>query len=117
MNIEHVFPAELVRRESLRPTALGAAARDTVAGAAIATDVLLISIFRRWFWSRKAGSGFCLHGFPASRLQATILDEWMDARDETIDACVISDGTADHEVARHYRTLGVPVISGKDLES
>lgn len=116
LNIEHVFPAELVRRESLRPTALGAAARDTIASAASAPDELLISIFRRWFWSRKAGSGFCLHGFPANRLQASILDEWMEARDETFDACVISDETEAHEVARHYRTLGVQIVSGKDLE-
>lgn len=117
LNIEHVFPADLIRRESLRPTALGAAARDTFASASNAPDELLINIFRRWFWSRKAGSGFCLHGFPSNLLQATVLDEWMEARDETFDACVVAAEAAGHEVALHYRTLGVPVVSGKDLES
>jgi adenylate kinase len=116
LNIEHVFPADLVRRESLRPTALGAAARDSIANAAPAPDELLISIFRRWFWSRKAGSGFCLHGFPANRLHASILDEWMEARDETLDACVVSQETAGNEVACHYRALGVAVVSERDLE-
>ncbi|HUG11892.1 MAG TPA: nucleoside monophosphate kinase [Opitutaceae bacterium] len=117
MNIEHVYPADLIRRESLRPTSLGAAARDSVAAAMTAPDELLISIFRRWFWSRKAGSGFCLHGFPANRLQAAVLDEWMDARDETLDACVVSQETADNEIASHYSALGVAVVSEGDLES
>jgi adenylate kinase len=117
LNIEHVFPAELVRRESLRPNALGSAARETVESGATAPDDLLISIFRRWFWSRKAASGFCLHGFPANRLQAAVLDEWMEARDETLDACVVSKETADSEVAQHYRTLGVSIVDVRDLES
>jgi adenylate kinase len=82
-----------------------------------APDDLLISVFRRWFWSRKAGSGFCLHGFPANRLQAAVLDEWMEARDETLDACVVSKGTTDSEVIQHYRTLGVPVVDERDLKS
>lgn len=116
LNIEHVFPADLVRRESLRPTALGAAARDSIANTATAPDELLISIFRRWFWSRKAGSGFCLHGFPSNRLQAAIFDEWMDARDESLDACVVSQETAGDEVACHYRALGVAVFGEGDLQ-
>jgi len=116
LNIEHVFPAELVRRESLRPNALGSAARESVE-TGTAPDDLLISVFRRWFWSRKAGSGFCLHGFPANRLQAAVLDEWMEARDETLDACVVSTETADAEVTRHYRTLGVPVVDVREFES
>jgi len=117
LNIEHVFPADLVRKESLRPTALGTAARNAIANGGAAPDDLLFSLFRRWFWSRKAESGFCIHGFPMTRLQASVLDEWMEARDETLDACVVSELTADHEVAKHYRTLGVSVVAEGDLES
>ena len=117
LNIEHVYPAELIRRESLRPTALGAAARRASDGASTASDDLIINLFRRWFWSRKAGSGFCIHGFPANRLQADVLDEWMEARDETLDACVVSEEAAGHEVARHYRTLGVSVVGVEELVS
>jgi len=117
LNIEHVFPAELVRRESLRPNALGSAARESVETGAAAPDDLLISVFRRWFWSRKAGSGFCLHGFPANRLQAAVLDEWMEARDEALDACVVSKDTAGSEVTQHYRALGVPVVDEREFES
>lgn len=117
LNIEHVYPADLIRRESLRPTALGTAARDAVANDGQATEDLLLSLFRRWFWSRKAGSGFCIHGFPASRFQAGVMDEWMEARDEGLDACLVSEETTDHEVARHYRELGVSVVPVGDLES
>jgi adenylate kinase len=116
LNIEHVYPADIIRRESLRPTAHGAAARDSIASGSPLPDDLLLSLFRRWFWSRKAGSGFCLHGFPANRLHASILDEWMDARDESLDACVVSPETAGNEVACHYRALGVAVVSERDLE-
>jgi len=115
LKIEHVFPAELLRRESLRPTSLGTAAREAIACGGIASNDLLINLFRKWFWSRKAGSGFCIHGFPANRLQAGVLDEWMESRDETLDACIVHAETADHEVASHYRSLGVQVVGEEDL--
>jgi hypothetical protein len=41
----------------------------------------------------------------------------MEARDETLDACVVSKGTTDSEVIQHYRTLGVPVVDERDLKS
>ena len=117
LKIEHVYPAELIRRESLRPTSLGAAARGATGEGSTVSDDLMINLFRRWFWSRKAGSGFCIHGFPANRLQAEVLDEWMETRDEILDACVVSEETADHEVARHYRTLGVSVVGVEEVVS
>jgi adenylate kinase len=117
LNIEHVYPADLIRRESLRPTAHGAAARDSIASGSPLPDDLLLSLFRRWFWSRKAASGFCIHGVPATRLQAGVFDEWMETRDENLDACLISETTADHEVTRHYRELGVSVVDMREIES
>lgn len=117
LKLEHVFPAELIRKESLRPTALGTAARNAIANGGPVPDDLMFSLLRRWYWSRKADSGFCIHGFPATRLQARVLDEWLESRDEMIDACVVSDSTADHEVAGHYRMIGVPVVTEARIAS
>lgn len=115
LKTEHVFPAEWMRVESLRPTAAGAAARNAIESGEAAPDPVLFSLMRRWFWSRKAGSGFCIHGFPETRLQARVFDEWMEARDEILDICVVSEENDNHEVAIHYRILGVPVVSPQNL--
>ena len=117
LNIEHVFPVELMRKESLRPTQIGASASRALAAGGAASDELMLSLLRRWYWSRKVDTGFCIHGFPANRLQANVLDEWLEVRDETLDACVISEITADHEVARHYKLLGVPMVLESELTS
>jgi adenylate kinase len=72
---------------------------------------------RRWFWTRKPEAGFILTEFPATLLQAKVLDEWLEARDETLDA--VLDATAGNEngnanlpigpaaVIAHYRAQGL----------
>ena len=65
---------------------------------------------RRWFWSRKPDAGFLLQEFPATLLQAMILDEWLEARDEALDAVILGDErSSGTEVAGHYRRMGVPL--------
>lgn len=70
---------------------------------------------RRWFWARKPGSSFLLRGFPANRAQALVFDEWLDARQESLSAClfaVASRGAAEagigfSEVFDHYQARGL----------
>lgn len=67
-----------------------------------------LALMRRWFWARKPDAGFVLTDFPATLLQAKVLDEWLDARNEALDAVVAPalDAVAP-EVIDHYRDLGL----------
>lgn len=95
LNIEHVSPNRLKGPEISRRTASAAAEEDR-----------LLALLRRWFFARKPDAGFILTDFPATLLQAKVLDEWLDARDEALYAVVTGPGS--HEsVVQHYRTLGL----------
>lgn len=49
--------------------------------------------------------------FPATLLQAKVLDEWMDARGESLTACWLASAQASPlEIAEHYRTHGLDVF-------
>ncbi len=95
LNIEHVSPQRLKTPEISRRPASAAAEENN-----------RLALMRRWFFARKPDAGFILTDFPATLLQAMVLDEWLDARDETLDG-VYSVAGADASVVRHYRTLGL----------
>jgi adenylate kinase len=95
LNLEHVSPCRLKRPEISRRAA--SADADEVAG---------LAPMRRWFFARKPDAGFVLTGFPATLLQARVLDEWLESRDESLDA-VISVPGAEPALIEHYRTLGL----------
>ena len=95
LNIEHVSPAGLMRQEISRRRTSSAA------------DEVSLAHLRRWFFARKPDAGFVLMDFPATLLQAQVFDEWLDARDESLNAVFASD--ARQPVAEHYRTLGLLV--------
>ena len=97
LHIEHVSPASLSLRGISRPP-----------GAAGGDEASLLARLRRWFFSRKPDAGFVLTDFPATLLQAKVFDEWLDARDEEIDAVCAGPGAAG-PVVGHYRTLGLLV--------
>ena len=100
-SIEHVSPAALVPPEISRRTPRGSPAADQSTLAA----------FRKWFWARKPDAGFLLEGFPATLLQAKVLDEWLEARGETLTAALVpmplSPALAADAVVAHYRTQGL----------
>ena len=95
LNLEHVSPARLERPEiSRRPAS------------ATVEEVIRLALMRRWFFTRKPDAGFVLTDFPATLLQAKVFDEWLDARDETLNGVVAGPGS--HEsIVEHYRTLGL----------
>ena len=99
MHIEHVSPAALRRPEISPPPS------SRRAGLRRADDSTL-ALMRKWFFGRKPDAGFILTDFPATLLQAKVFDEWLDARDEEIDAAVAGNG-APGAVLGHYRTLGL----------
>ena len=83
----------------------GGAERDSPA-----SDETLVAIVRKWFWSRRAGRGFILQGFPANPAQAMVFDEWLEARGETLDCVgrIGQDRPADGSHRRALRTAGDP---------
>jgi adenylate kinase len=95
LQIEHVSYADIRQREISRRS-----------GSAGTTEAATIAAMRKWFFARKPDAGFVLTDFPATLLQAKVLDEWLDARDESLDAVIAGPGVSDPLVS-HYRTLGL----------
>jgi len=92
---EHVSPARLKGP---------GISRRTVSSAA--EEVSTLALMRRWFFSRKPDAGFVLTDFPATLLQARVLDEWLEARGEDLSA-VFAVNSAPEPVVAHYRMLGL----------
>lgn len=108
LHIEHVSSGELVSQEICRRSPLGHSAGLALQrGTSVPADTIL-ALVRRWFMARKPDAGFALSGFPATLLQARILDEWLDARDESLDAVIaLSPASERGELAEYYRTHGL----------
>lgn len=94
LNLEHVSPSALIAGEISRRPASAAAKEEAI-----------LARMRRWFFARKPDAGFVLTGFPATLLQAKVFDEWLEARDECLDAVLLGDGSPD-PLVQHYCTLG-----------
>lgn len=100
LQLEHVSPAGLLRRGISRS-----------GGTPPGDEATVLAHLRRWFFARKPDAGFVLTDFPATLLQAKMFDEWLDARDEEIDAVFAGPG-ADAPVVEHYRMLGLLAPEG-----
>ena len=109
LNLEHVSPAFLVQQEISRRTPLGQQAGQALARSATRqnADHLHLALLRKWFWARKPDAGFLLEGYPATLLQALVIDEWLEARGETLAACFAADPLSADPVITHYRTQGL----------
>jgi|SRR5690606_22445004 len=95
LNLEHVSPTRLKRPEISRR-----------AVSAAAEEASLLALMRRWFFTRKPDAGFVLQDFPATLLQAKVLDEWLDARNEALTAVFAAAGAVE-PVVQHYQTIGL----------
>jgi adenylate kinase len=101
LNLEHVSPAKLMRSEISRR-----------AGSAAAEEATTLARLRHWFFTRKPDAGFVLTDFPATLLQAKVFDEWLDARDEALNAAINAGSGSNEFVVQHYRTLGLLIEAG-----
>jgi adenylate kinase len=108
LHIEHVSPGALVSQEICRRSPLGQSAELAQRRGTSVPAETIVALVRRWFMARKPDAGFALTGFPATLLQARILDEWLDARDESLDAVVASSPASMRgELADYYRVHGL----------
>ena len=96
-----------MQQEISRRTPLGQQAAAVLLRGSPAPDQLLFAVFRKWFWARKPDAGFLLEGFPATLLQAQVLDEWIEARGETLSGVLAPADPASSPVVNHYRTQGL----------
>ena len=104
MTFEHVSISDLIQVECERSSTLGSAVAKAHRAGCSVSDETVVAIVRKWFWSRRAGRGFLLQGFPANPAQAMVFDEWLEARGETLD-CVVQVGPGHPETeatAAHY---------------
>ena len=101
LHLEHVSPALLVQQEISRRTR-SALPRDV--------NQLHLPLLRKWFWARKPDAGFLLEGFPATLLQALVIDEWLEARGENLTAVFASETTS-VDLVTYYRTQGLTPVS------
>lgn len=107
LNLEHVSPALLVQQEISRRTPIGQQAEQAFTRGTTVSDRIQLALLRKWFWARKPDAGFLLEDFPATLLQALVLDEWLEARGENLTACFATT-SASTDVITHYRTQGLP---------
>lgn len=116
LHIEHVSLGQLVSLEICRRSPLGQSAEHAMRrGTPVPADTL-VALVRRWFMARKPDAGFALTGFPATLLQARIFDEWLEARDESLDAVLAFTPTSVRDqLADHYRLHGLLVESFDDV--
>lgn len=104
LNLEHVSPVHL-KAPGISREARVSAPVPNQSGSRRAEEAIL-ALMRRWFFARKPDAGFVLTDFPATLLQAKVFDEWLEARDEALNAVVAGTGS-DETVVEHYRTLGL----------
>ena len=96
-----------MQQEISRRTPLGQQVNAAFLHGSAVPDRILLAVFRKWFWARKPDAGFLLEGFPATLLQAKVLDEWLEARNETLTGCFAADLLSADPVVTHYRTQGL----------
>jgi adenylate kinase len=107
LHIEHVSPAHLLRQEICRSSPLGLTALHAQQRGIDLPGENIVALLRRWFHARKPDAGFALCGFPATLLQARIFDEWLDARDESLNAVLAASTVTDSALVDYYRTYGL----------
>ena len=120
MTYEHVLVSDLIRAECERSSPLGSAVEKARRADLPFPDEILVAIVRKWFWSRRSGRGFILCGFPASPVQAMVLDEWLEARGETLDcAALVGPALPETEAtAAHYEQQAILArLDADDLDA
>jgi adenylate kinase len=116
LNIEHVSPTRLVRSGISRPASTELSLRPGHSACQTGSEKTLLAEMRRWFWARKPDAGFILMDFPATLLQAKVLDEWLEARGENLTTVLLNSTNDAHEgLTEYYRNLGLDLVEASDL--
>jgi adenylate kinase len=96
LNIEHVSLTHMFSREISRQPHSKHEAHEAIA----------LAVMRRWYFARKPDAGFLLTEFPATLLQAKVMDEWLEVRDETLDGIIVLPD-APQSLINYYHMQGM----------
>jgi adenylate kinase len=106
LNCHFISSDTVYRAEAERKTPLGAVCQRSLDLGLTVPDETALAIWRRWFWSSKVNRGFVLEGFPSNVSQAQVLDEWLEAREQTVDIVFVIDASkASDEIDFPWKTL------------
>lgn len=117
LNCHFISSDTVYRAEAEKKTPLGTVCQRSLDQDIPVPDETVLAIWRRWFWSSKIRKSFVLEGFPSTIIQARVLDEWLETREQTIDFVFCMDAPKISEEANspqktlsdHYRNQGVLV--------
>tara|TARA_R110002050_G_scaffold253824_1_gene392083 strand:- start:493 stop:816 length:324 start_codon:yes stop_codon:yes gene_type:complete len=104
----------MLRQEITRRSQLGQQAEAALRRGEAPADAITIAVLRRWFWASRPDAGFILSDFPATLLQAQVFDEWIEARNTTLSAVMVTAAAAP-DLVDYYRTFGIPLIEVPEL--
>ena len=96
LNNEHVSLTHMFSREISRQPHSKNEAHEAIA----------LAVMRRWYFARKPDAGFLLTEFPATLLQAKVMDEWLEVRDESLDGVIVLPD-APQSLVNHYHMQGI----------
>jgi adenylate kinase len=96
LHIEHVSLTHMFSREISRQPHSKNEAHEAIA----------LAVMRRWYFARKPDAGFLLTEFPATLLQAKVMDEWLEVRDESLDGVIVLPD-APQSLVNHYHMQGI----------
>ncbi len=106
LNCHFISSDTVYRAEAEKKTPLGAICQRSLDSGLTVPDETALAIWRRWFWSSKVNQGFVLEGFPSNVSQAQVLDEWLEAREQTFDIIFVLEASeASDETDSPWKTL------------
>jgi adenylate kinase len=88
LDLEYLSTGALLREAVENRTKLGIAAEPVLERGGYVPDELICPILGEWLEQHDAGTGWVLDGFPRTLNQATFLDDWLSARNSTLDVAV-----------------------------
>lgn len=98
----------MLRQEITRRSQLGQSAEAALRRGETPPEAVTFAVMRRWFWACRPDAGFLLTDFPATLLQASVFDEWIETRNTSLTAVIVTDPTPSHgPLVDYYRTTGV----------
>jgi adenylate kinase len=100
LNLEHVSSGDFFRAEVTKGTSVGATFSEALRLGNFIPDQPTLAVMRKWFFARKDSRGFLLDGFPRNRLQASVLGDWLEARRETLAACILLELSPEDSLRR-----------------
>jgi adenylate kinase len=108
LGVPSVSTGELLRRETVRETALGRAVQEIMARGQLVSDELVTRVLAAHLCSSAFRNGFVLDGYPRTVIQAKLLDDWLQTKGLGAPRAVYLDVSSEEVTARLANRLECP---------